>query len=93
MRKMHNKPGPSGVSRNEAYSLPEKWGGRNCLIPVDLSLIREMKEQLGGPAIMEFTSVDFSRRARTVYDALHISKLSFENVWDVFDAVYTRLYP
>ena len=80
------------MSRNEAYSIPEKWGGRNCLIPVDLSLIREMKEQLGGPAILEFSSADFSKHARTVYDTLHISKLSFENVWDVFDAMYTRLY-
>jgi len=92
MKKMNNKPGPSGMSCNEAYSIPEKWGGRNCLTPVDLSLIREMKEQLGGPAILEFTSADFSKRAQTVYDALRISNLSFENVWDIFDAMYTQLY-
>ena len=93
VRKMRNKPGPSGMSRNEAYSLPEKWGGRNCLIPVDLSLIREMKEQLGGPDIMNFTSADFSQRAQMVYDTIQITKLSFQNVWDVFDAMYIRLYP
>jgi hypothetical protein len=93
VRKMREKPGPSGMSRNEAYSVPEKWGGRNCLIPVDLSLIREMKEQLGGPGIMDFTSADFSKRAQAVYDTLHITKLSFQNVWDVFDAMYIRLNP
>jgi hypothetical protein len=91
-RKMSNKPGPSGMSRNEAYAVPQLWGGRNCLIPVDVSLVKEMKEQLGGPAILEFTSADFARRAELVYDSLRIVKLSFQNVWDVFGAMHANLY-
>jgi hypothetical protein len=92
MRKMRNKPGPSGMSRNAAYSMPETWGGRECLIPVDMSAIKPMKEDLGGEAIMEFTSLEFSRRAQTVYDSLAIVRLSVQNVWDIFAKMYDQLY-
>ena len=39
-----SKPGPSSMSCNEAYSLPHKWGGRQCLLNVDIGVISEIKE-------------------------------------------------
>ena len=48
MRKDRNKIGPSGMSRNEAYSAPESWGGQNYLIPVDINVIHELKRLLAG---------------------------------------------
>ncbi|KAK2459393.1 hypothetical protein APHAL10511_008591 [Amanita phalloides] len=39
-----SKPSPSGMSRNEAYSLPHKWGGRQCLLDVNLDTVREIKD-------------------------------------------------
>ncbi|TDL13749.1 hypothetical protein BD410DRAFT_817268 [Rickenella mellea] len=86
------KPGPSGMSRNEAFSLPENWGGRDCLLPVDTEVIRAIKEHMGGDALLEFTSAEFSARAQEVYDSLKIVNLSLENVWGVFTAMYPLLY-
>ena len=48
MRKDNEKEGPSGMSQNEAFSLPENWGGRDCLLKVDVAVIRELKEAMGG---------------------------------------------
>ncbi|KAG6838271.1 hypothetical protein C0991_010895, partial [Blastosporella zonata] len=35
-RKDNKKPGPSGMSRNTALKFPERWGGDNRLLEVDL---------------------------------------------------------
>lgn len=92
VRKDNNKPGPSGMSRNDAFSLPETWGGRNCLLPVDVDVIREIKEAMGGDALLEFVSAEFSERAQAAYDSLAITELTFENVWNVFEAMLPLLY-
>jgi hypothetical protein len=81
------------MSRNEAFSLPESWGGRNCLLSIDVEVIREIKAAMGGDAILEFTSSEFSERARATYDSLAISELTFQNVWVVFTDMYHLLYP
>lgn len=92
MRKQKNKAGPSGMSRNEAFALPEKWGGRNCLLPVDVNVIREIKVAMGGDAILEFTSREFRGKAQQVYDSLQITELTFSNVWDVFTTMLPLLF-
>ena len=84
MRKDREKAGPSGMSRNEAFSLPESWGGRNCLLKVDMGVIRELKEAMGGDEILNFVSVEFSQRAQAAYDTLKINDLNIENVWYIF---------
>jgi hypothetical protein len=89
MRKDKSKPGPSGMSRDHAYLFPESWGGRDCLLPVDVQVIREMKEALGGDSLLEFVSAEFANRAQVAYDTLNISKLTFQNVW----AVFTQMLP
>lgn len=93
MRKDNDKIGPSGMSRNEAFSLPEQWGGRNCLLPVDVDVIREIKAKMGGDALLEFTSAEFSACAQAAYDTLDITNLTIENVWNVFQAVYPLVFP
>lgn len=84
MRKDNEKAGPSGMSRNEAFSLPANWGGRNCLLEVDMTVIRELKVAMGGDEILEFVSADFSQQAQAAYDTLGINDLNIENVWYVF---------
>ena len=87
MRKDKNKSGPSGMSRNDAFSLPEEWGGRDCLLklePEDLSVVAELKEELGGDALIAFSTLEFAARAQVVYDSLGIIQLTFENIWVVF---------
>lgn len=93
MRKDKNKPGPSGMSRNQAFVLPEKWGGRNCLIPVDVEVIREIKAAMGGDALLAFVSDEFDARAQEVYDSLLIVELTFQNVWAVFSAMLPLVFP
>lgn len=85
MRKDKNKPGPSGRSRNEAFSLPESWGGRNCLLPIsNLNVIRELKEELGGASILDFVNADFAKQAEDAYEELGITQLTMDNVWAIF---------
>lgn len=93
MRKNKNKPGPSGMSRNEAFSLPEKWGGRNCLLPVDVEVVREIKEAMGGDALLDFVVPEFAARAQRAYDSLDIQTLTLENVWHVFQALMPLIFP
>jgi hypothetical protein len=85
MRKDKSKPGPSGMSRNEAYSLYQSWGGRDCLLPVtNMELIHELKEAVGGAGLLEFSDSDLSRRAQDAFDGLGSFALGFENVWLAF---------
>ena len=69
------------MSRNEAYSLPHKWGGQQCLLDVDLGIIREIKEFISnGEDMFRFPliTVEFERQAEEVYsDPLHSGPYSF----------------
>jgi hypothetical protein len=88
MRKDKMKPGPSGMSRNQAFSLPGDWNGRNCLLKIeDLSIIKRLKEELGGDGLVSFSTPEFSVHAQKAYDTLNICDLTFENVWIVFSAM------
>lgn len=90
-RKDPNKPGPSGMSRNVAFSLPHKWGGQNLLLPVDVTLIQEIKEHMGGDQILEFVSAEYSAQVQGIYDELGVQNLDFGNVWEVFKSLLARL--
>jgi hypothetical protein len=92
IRKDRNKPGPSGMSRNDAFSLPSSWGGRNCLLPVDVDIIREIKVAMGGDSILDFVPAEFSQQAQAAFDFLGISELTYQNVWSVFEAMLPLLY-
>ncbi|KAM6499101.1 hypothetical protein JOM56_004609 [Amanita muscaria] len=90
MRKDKEKPGSSGMSRNQAFSLPEMWGGRDCLLGLtdkNLSVIQELKAWLGGDKLVSFSKPEFSARAQEAYNSLAIVDLTFENVWGVFTAM------
>jgi len=82
------------MSRNQAYSLYESWGGRDCLLPVtDMELIHELKEAVGGAELLEFSSPDLSMRAQDAFDSLGTFNLRFENVWVVFQQILPLVFP
>jgi len=84
------------MSRNEAYSLPHKWGGRQCLLEVDLDVVREMKDFFSnGEDLFRFplVSAEFERHAEEIYETLHIQDLSLSNVCNIFSTMLTRLFP
>lgn len=94
MRKDTKKAGPSGCSRNDAFSLYHKYSLSDCLLPIDdMDLIRELKTHMGGDAILEFVSGEFSERADSAYSTLLIEKLTMENVWVVFHELLSLVFP
>jgi len=86
------KTGPSGMSHNEAFSMLEQWGGHNCLLLIDVNVIHEIKDAMGGDSLLEFTTAKFSAQCEATYNSLGISKLTAENVWHVFQALYPLVY-
>ena len=92
-RKDQQKAGPSGISSNVAFSLPHTWGGRNCLLPVDCDVIRQIKEAMGGDDVLSFVDRDYAAQAEIAYSSLGITDLNFGNVWNVFSAMLDILLP
>lgn len=94
IRKQTNKPGPSGMSRNDAYLFPERWNGENCLLEIeDMETIRQMKADLGGEKLIMFTTREFSDHAQQVFDTLEPLQLTQENAWDVFRHMLPLVFP
>ncbi|KAJ7208423.1 hypothetical protein B0H12DRAFT_1205974 [Mycena haematopus] len=96
IRKQKNKPGPSGIkamSRNEAFTTFESWGGVDCLLPVDRDVIRQMKEDLGGEELIAFTTPQFSERAEEAFQTLGVNELTQQNAWDVFQTMLPLVFP
>ena len=94
MRRDNNKAGPSGCSRNTAFSLHENYGLTDCLLRIpDMSIIQKLKEEMGGDELLEFVWPDFTARCDAAYESLTISELTFENVWEVFQALLPLVFP
>ena len=58
-----------------------------------MDLIQELKASMGGNAILEFVSANFSERAELAYATLDIEKLTMENVWVVFHELLSLVFP
>ncbi|KAJ6520574.1 hypothetical protein DFH09DRAFT_1505134 [Mycena vulgaris] len=96
IRKQTGKAGPSGVkamSRNDAFTMLDSWGGINCLQKVDVDVIRQMKMDMGGDELIAFTTSEFAARAQVVFDSLGPVILTPANVWDVFVAMLPLVFP
>jgi hypothetical protein len=90
MRKDSQKAGPSEMSRNDAFTLFESWGGQNCLLEISncMLVMQSLKEELGGESLLDFVDVDYAQHAATAYNNLGITQLKFENVWEVFKDLF-----
>ncbi|KIM46705.1 hypothetical protein M413DRAFT_440291 [Hebeloma cylindrosporum] len=94
MRRDNNKAGPSGCSRNTAFTLHENYGLVDCLLPIpDMSVIHELKEAMGGDKLLDFVEPCFAVRCDAAYESLAISELTFENVWEVFQDLFPLVFP
>ena len=77
----------SAKRARHVYGISE-WGGRDCLLKLEyLSVVSELKEELGGDALIVFSMPEFAARAQVVYDSLGIIQITFENVWAVFTSM------
>ncbi|KAF8324691.1 uncharacterized protein EI90DRAFT_3281949 [Cantharellus anzutake] len=84
VRKVQGKKLPSGTSAYDVFTFPDKYGLENCLIPVDVNIVHEMKSAMGGDSLLEFVSLEFSQKAIAAYEAIGSPALSMQNAWDVF---------
>ena len=90
MRKDKEKAGPSGCSRNEAFFLPENFGLSNKLLPLNinqLKIVAEIKEFMGGEALLAFVSPEFSAEVELAYNSLGVGELTIQNAWHIFEAL------
>ena len=72
--------------------MPHSYGGEpGGLQPVNLALIDELMEDLGGEDLVRFVSREYEARAEQVYTSLEIAELTFHNVWDVFSRMLPRM--
>lgn len=67
-------------------AMPQKYGGENCLLPVDTDVIDKLMEEIGEDAV-QFVTPEYAEQAQAVYDTLQLGQLSFHNVWLVFLAM------
>lgn len=95
MRKNKLKAGPSGMSRNTAYSLPGEWGGRECLLSVDVPLVKEIMREMGGDELLEFNTPEFRVRAEAAFRTLNVPDHDVrpKNAWDIFTAMMPLVFP
>lgn len=92
MRKDREKAGPSGISRNEAFSCFMEWGGVDLLQPVDVNVIRDIKSHMNPNGdLLSFVPAAFSARAQVAYDSLNVLNLSPDNIWHVCQAMHPLL--
>ena len=75
------------MSQNEAFLMLEKWGGWNCLLLIDVEVVCQIKEEMGGDSLLEFVTEEYSQQAQAAYDMLCVQMLTLENVWDVFQVL------
>lgn len=90
MRKQKDKVLPSGVTPDFAHTFPERFGGRDCLYPVDRNVIKEIMDDMKAEqeALTDWgVSPEFKIRAQAGLDRMGVDKVSLENVWVVFNAL------
>ncbi|RXW23239.1 hypothetical protein EST38_g2615 [Candolleomyces aberdarensis] len=92
MRLDRDKPGPSGISRDDAFRYPSRWGGRDdLLIQVDCDVVSAMRDEIYEEGLLSFVDSDFAMRAHNALKRLNLTleQVTVENAWVVF----TQLLP
>ena len=84
-RRDRGKLTPTGVAPNVAYTLAERYGGERGLQVVDTVLVEDLMDELGGEDLIRFVSREYEARANEVFATMGVEKLTFNNVWTVFE--------
>ena len=84
--KDNEKASPSGCSWKEAFFLPQKFSQVDKLLLLNddqLNIVSEIKEFVGGDALLAFASSEFSEKAESVYKSLGVTELTIHDVWHI----------
>ncbi|KAJ7172053.1 hypothetical protein C8R46DRAFT_1073669 [Mycena filopes] len=85
---------PSGGTPHEFYTKPEKYGGEQCLIPVDGDVIQELLDGCEeGYARMRYVEEEFDVIAEEAYTAMGRPAITLHNAWAVFRVLIGQLQP
>jgi hypothetical protein len=94
MRKDNAKAGPSSCSRNDAFIMPESQALDNKLLPLNddqLEIVSEIKRAMGGDALLDFVSPEYSIQFEAAYDSLGVAELTMQNAWHIFETLLPLL--
>ncbi|KAJ7439477.1 hypothetical protein FB451DRAFT_1301899 [Mycena latifolia] len=82
---------PTGGRIGEFYSHPEKWGGRDQLVPVDIAVVDRLIEQYTPPDLFQFGTDEMVALCEDLYKAVGSLDVSSVNGWAVFTAMIGQL--
>lgn len=83
---------PSGVAPQIAYTLPDDFGGQDCLQTVDRATVHQLMEGIGGEELIRFVSLEYAAHAQSVFNMLALPPVTVQNVWAIFQAMMPQMY-
>ncbi|KAJ7182577.1 hypothetical protein C8R43DRAFT_868246 [Mycena crocata] len=89
--KQKNSLLPTGGRHSDFYAHPEKWGGTDQLIPVDVTVIDTLIEKYTPPKLFQFGSDEMVALCEALYEAVGSPEVSAVNGWMVFTAMIGQL--
>ncbi|KAM5544839.1 hypothetical protein V8D89_001737 [Ganoderma adspersum] len=86
VRQQRNKLMPSGSTLNNFFATPGQWGGQDCGIPVDVTVVEALRKELKMPHadIYKFVSDDSHLAAEDAYATIGSPALTVGSGWAVF---------
>ncbi|KAJ3771813.1 hypothetical protein FB446DRAFT_82805 [Lentinula raphanica] len=92
VRKQKEKLLPSGGSADDFYSYPEKYGGEQCGIKVDMRVIDQLlDEAVEGKQRMRYVDEDFEQLAVTAHIAIGSPAITLHSAWSIFKYMIAHL--
>lgn len=89
-RKQREKALPSGYAPKYIYEHPERFGGRQCLHPVDVEAVKEIMAGLEEDYITNTdwgVPEEFTEQATAALAQLEVEEVTMGNVWLVFNSI------
>ena len=77
-------PSGKGVTPDHIYKFLEQYGLSDQLLKVDTTVVKELKDALGGESLLDFVSPEFHEIASSAYVRIGSPNVSSQNAWCVF---------
>ncbi|KAJ3897859.1 hypothetical protein F5879DRAFT_1026797 [Lentinula edodes] len=92
VRKQKDKLLPSGGSADDFYFFPEKYGGQNCGIVVDMKIVDQLLDDaVEGQGRMRYVDEEFESLADAAYVAIGAPSIDLHSAWIVFRHMIAQL--
>lgn len=92
VRRQADKVLPSGGTPDEFYKNPTAYGGKHCLVTVDMDVLDQLLDGCAdGYAKMRYVDEAFEELAEAAYIALGSPEVTVHTVWIVFRRMIGQL--